>query len=346
MAKKYEALEKENCGMRLLGLFACFLTIISNYWEIGVSDTVFKGWLDYLKNFSTAVLLVVVSYALYRACKPVNVKKLLSYLGKMFYPIVVWAVIYWVIFILIDKFLEPGYSLKVKDLIWQIVTGSSQFLNPDMWVLNLFLIVSLVYMLISLISDKAGMAFMWILAVIMIIVRCFGIWGDFAGFSSYVRTLMNRLPETVVYMTAGLTLAHTNLLKDFKKHWLITQLAAVAILCLIRYVGLIGLSDKINLTLLTKALAAVTLTAFFYMIPFEYLALEAQRGLNTFFKPSLGIYAMQHLVAVLFHYFVSHRAINLETYTLLDSTIIFAICYVISFVLSKIPTRWIKMLVE
>ena len=339
---KYE----NNCGMKLLGLISTFLLICVYNWEIGLSSTGFIGWLAYLMDYSIAFIVIIASFSLYKASVSSSARKSILMALRTLWPIVVWTLIYWGIFKLVDIFLEPGYGLSWKSVLRQIITGSNPMINPDMWVLNLILIIGLLFMLLMTVSNKVAMAVMWIVTAVVLVLCVFNLWPTFDGAKESTQLLLKKVPAMITYMCAGTSLAHAGIYKDLKKHWIIAQLASLAMTILMRYLNPFGKISGLDFSLLDKAFVGIFVVSFMYYVPFDKFSKSVQEDIDAFIGCSLGVFCLQHLIGVLFHYFVTHRSVNLEAYTLLDSTLIFVICFLISLIISKIPSKLVKLLVE
>ena len=120
--RSYKNYSGYNMGICLLRMFACFCVIVSGNWEINVATTGALGWVNYLKDYSVAVFMILAFYFSEKMIATSDTDRLMKRLLKLVVPLFAWAVIYWIFYKVLQEVLYPGYEIKVKDLLWQKLT--------------------------------------------------------------------------------------------------------------------------------------------------------------------------------------------------------------------------------
>lgn len=335
-----------NPGISILRMLMCFLVIVSYNWEINVTTTGALGWLNYLKLFPVPVFMLVSFFFNEKMLNSLEGSRLWQRILKLFVPLAGWAVIYWCFYKFLQETFYPGYSIRLKDLGWQIATGNNTFINDTMWFQVNLIILTLLFALVILIARKFHNVLFAVLAVGCIVIQYTGFTWLPGGLKSELAGCLGRLPEMLPCAVVGFVLADTNVLNRLRKFWIVTMIISLAGLFLVRRYGLFTDPSGYGFAGIKYIVVAFLLVALFYAPPLEMLPKFIKVIIEWLTKYTLGIYCMHRLVINFLHYFVSHRSVNLEIFTLTDCILVYVICYVICFIIARIPCKWIKMMVE
>lgn len=337
-----------NLGISLLKMFMCFLVIVSHIWGVNVVYTGPLGWIYYLREYSVPVFMMVSFVFSEKMLNNLDGEKLWKRIVKLVVPLFVWALIYWLFYKLLEEFLYPGYNIRLRDLFWQMFTGNSIYLNGTMWFQVDLIILTLLFALISLIAQKYKNSVFALLATACIVLQYSGTLHFIFKFKSELVGPTGRLFEMLPLAVIGYMLAYFGVLENSRKCWITTMIISVVGIRLMRYYGVIAAPAKQTFDYggIGKIVMALLLIFLCYAPPLEKLPKFVHIIVKWLTRYTFGIYCMHRLVATLLHYFISHRTWDIETFTFVDCVVTYLLCYFISFLISLIPCKWTRMLVE
>ena len=348
--RSYKNYSGYNMGICLLRMFACFCVILSGNWEINVATTGALGWVNYLKDYSVAVFMILAFYFSEKMIASSDTDRLLKRLLKLVVPLFAWAVIYWAFYKVLQEVLYPGYEITVKDLLWQMVTGNSIYLNRAMWFQAVLIVLTVLLWLIVFITNKFHNPIFGLLSIACIYAEYAGLMLFINNYRSELAGSLGRIHEMFPLAVLGYMLAYFGLIEKSRKHWIITMIFTVVALWLVRRFGVFAdpSVQTFGYAGIKKIVVAVILVFLCFAPPLEKLPKFVRTIIEWMTKYTLGIYCMQGLVTTLLHYFISHRniGIEMETYTIFDCIRISVVCYAICFLIARIPSKWTRMLVE
>lgn len=337
-----------NLGISLLKMLMCFLVIVSHIWGVNVTYTGPLGWLYYLREYSVPVFMILTFFFNEKTIDNLDGKKLGSRIVKLIVPLWGWAVIYWVFYKLLEEFLYPGYELRIRDLWWQMFTGNSIYLNGTMWFQVDLIVLTILFAIIAFLARKFKNAVFAILSWACILLQYSGTLLFIYKWKSELVGCCGRFFEMLPMATIGFMLAYFGLLEKSRKNWIVTMLISIIAIRFLRY-------DKpfapvpvqtFDYGGLDKIAVGLALIFLFAAPPLEKLPKFVHKIVEWLTKYTLGIYCMHRLVSTLLHYFISHRTWDIETFTFIDCVAVYVISYLISFLISLIPCKWTKMMVE
>lgn len=348
--KDYKNYSHYNMGICLLRMMACFLVIAANNWEINTPSSGALGWLYYLRNYSVSIFMILAFCFCEKMIATSDTDRLLKRLVKLIVPLFAWAIIYWIFYKVLSEVLYPGYNISVKDLLWQMFTGNSIYLNSFMWFSAVLIVLTVLIFVIAFITNKFHNPILGLLAILCIYAEYAGLMLFLTRYKAEIAGSVGRLHEMFPLAVLGYMIAYFGLVEKSRKHWIITMLFAVVALWLIRRFGVFAdpSVQTFGYAGIKMIVTALLLVFLFFAPPLEKLPKFIRVIIEWLTKYTLGIYCMQSLVATLLHYYISHRniGIELETYTIFDCIRIYAVCYAICFLISRIPCKWTRMLVE
>ena len=337
-----------NLGISMLKMLACFLVIVSHIWGVNIVYTGPLGWIYFLREYAVPVFMILAFFFSQKMITQSDWDKIFKRIIKLIVPLFVWALIYWIFYKLLQEFLYPGYDLKVKDLFLQMFTGNSVYLNGTMWFQVNLIVLTLALALIVFVANKFHNELFALCAIVCIYLQYAGTMLFIYKFKAEIAGSVGRLHEMIPMAVIGYFLAYYGLLEKSRKHWITTILVSLVSLWMIRYYTVIPKPDVQTFDYggLRHIVLGLILIFMFYAPPLEKLPKFVHVIVEWLTKYTLGIYCMHRLVGTLLHYFISHRTIDIETFTFFDCVLIYVISYVISFLIARIPCKWTRMLVE
>ena len=81
-------------------------------------------------------------------------KKVQRRLYRLFLPYVFWTCAYWLFYVFLSKILDFGETYGVSDLLWQLLFGHRQSMNPPMWFQADLIILFIIFIGIFFVCKK------------------------------------------------------------------------------------------------------------------------------------------------------------------------------------------------
>ena len=115
-------------------MLMCFEVVCCHYW-ICEKDNVptFLIPIYTLKDCAVPIFMTLSFYYFYKYLDKMDWSILHARIKRLYFPQVAWAVIYWVVFMLMEVLFKLDRLHGIKPLLWQMITGHSKELNPSMW---------------------------------------------------------------------------------------------------------------------------------------------------------------------------------------------------------------------
>ena len=337
-----------NLGISILKMIMCFMVIVSHIWGVNVVHDGPLGWVYYLREYAVPVFMILTFFFSEKMLDQLDAKKIGKRIVKLIVPLWGWAVIYWIFYKLLEEFLYPGYDLKVKDLFWQMFTGNSIYLNGTMWFQVDLIVLTLLFALIIFVAQRFKNVVFAILSFACVLLSYLGTLLVLFKLKSELVGCVGRFFEVLPMAVIGFMLAYYGILDKSRKPWIATMVLGIVFLRFLRYYKPfspvpVQTFDYAGFDKLAVALALIFV---FNAPPLEKLPKAVHKIVEWVTKYTLGIYCMHRLVSNLLHYFISHRTWDIETFTFIDCVVTYVLCYIISFLISLIPCKWTKMMVE
>ena len=147
----------------------------------------------------------------------------------------------------------------------------------------------------------------------------------------------------IPYAVLGFFCAYFDIFESLRNHKIIFILFPIIIIFLLIYTIVnsapgFGYSNNNNLLL------AFFVTGFAYILPLQNSPEKIKKVIKFITKYTLGIYCMHRLIALGIKFFLIKLEIDFNTFVLAIAAYI--VSFLLSFVISKIPCRLLKMLVD
>ncbi len=328
--------EKIDLNLALLRMLMCFGVILAHCWNQKGYDSIIFAPFKEIQILAAPVFMVLAFYfsaSLYTSHKK---SKLNHRMIRLLIPHIGWALIYWIIFFLIEQ-------TPITELFWQIFTGSSTVLNPTMWFQVVLIIYTLLFwFLFDHLDEKSAS-----IIIITLSLLCFIL--EFSGFNySLFRELrfelkytFGRLVELFPYAALGYLLKRFEVLKSLKKYRypvLIISFLLLPLPYLVEFPTCKGLGYAGIIILYW----AILMIVFFEMLPFEKLSTPFKKTIIYVTSYTSGIYCCHRLVFYLLNRIFS--SISFDRFS--GCILIYALSYLLCHLIDLIPNRKTKSLVS
>lgn len=348
--------EKEksyNYSIAFMKAFFSFLVVCCHYWT--PKDPTFYPTAALLRLIGVAVpVFVITSFFLTaKIYQEQDFPKLKKRLWRLAFPYVIWGVVYFAGYSLIDLLIKQvswkdglRLDLTVTDLLWQLGLGSSEKLCPQLWYSFVLIVMTVVIWLLFKLGQKYTPFLLAVLSAGMFVLQYTGLNFKVFGAMRYeMRYPLGRLCEMLPFVCLGILLA-MGILQKLSQRRVLVAIGAGATLLLIGICGwFTTMPESFTyggiFTLLYGGLAFL----FFYMLPMEKLPEYIRKILKFLARYSFGVFCIHFGVGYLWNAVLCRR-FGWQTNTMLQCLVIYAISLLVSFLISRIPGKLSKQLVE
>lgn len=283
-----------------------------------------------------------------------NTERINKRMWRLVFPYICWSVIYYLIYKLIDLLLicfawNDGLriDLSYKDLIWQIVFGSSEKLCPPLWFQFDIIVITLLIWIIYKYAPK----YVWRILILGLIIT-YGLqysglnYAMFGWLGYEMRYSLGRLVEVFPAVCIGLAFAYSSLLEFFREHRIYTMIICALSMVEISYLGLLTTPEKdFYYSGIYKTIYAVLAFIFFYVFPFGILPNSIKKILKFLSKYSFGVFCIHFGVGFLWNAILC-RCFGLRENTFIQCLSIYFISIFLSWAISRVPLKYLKYLVQ
>ena len=345
---------KYNYSIAFIKVFMSFCVICCHFWATGDPSFYPVAFMYRMRDVAAPVFILVSFLLTYKMYLKPDVQKLKQRLYRLLVPYFTWGVIYYLgcllIGIILSKIrIENDFVIRFtkKDLMWQLLFGCDRYLAPQFWYqFNLVVFIVLFWLLFRFLRKPAKYILI-ALAVLALVSEYSGLnYFIFARFEYEIWWPGGRLTELFPCAVAGFFLADLKLMKKLKIYWEITFTAAAVLMLMISYAVTIpapeyGFSYSGIYVLLYTILAFILM----YVIPWEKLPAAALKVLRFLSRYSFGVYCIHYFIGRVWSDIICvNRGWTRDTF--LSCVIIYAVSVLLSWLISQVPGKFFRMLVE
>lgn len=343
MDKKAVNYNKINYGFSLLKMLLAFEVLLGHFADWSEYDPRIVWPFRELVSLAVPCFVMISFYFLTNSFLSRDEKKFKVRMERLLVPQIGWAIIYYVIYLLLDTFLHTGLHSGFQDLIWQILTGHSRYLNATMWYQTNIIFISILFYLIFKKADnkKAVMSLIGLM-VFCYILQISGINRALFGELEFeLKYPLGRIAEMIPFAVYGFLIRYYDLYEKLKRYRYLIMPLCVVLFLLGFYIPWPEFKD-FGFSGFAKPYLALCVMTFAYMCPFELLPLACKKIILTISDYSLGIYCIHRLVNTLLLVFVP--SISLHSFE--RCIMLYIVCYFICMLISKIRNKKVQMLVN
>ena len=340
---------KVNYGLAVLKMFMCFEVVLIHFWN----DTDYSSMLTpfmLLRNFAVPTFMLIsfiLGEKLFERMDPTSIKRRI---WRLFWPQLGMAVIYWSFYNLLYICTRVGNVCSIKALLWQIATGTSEGLNPTMWYTTVLIFLTILFWIIwYLFKGNKGIVIMCILLVSSLILQYTGV--NFILFNNLRYELkypFGRCIEMMPYAVIGFLIMYYKVYERLEKDRYRILLGALVLTGVLffsfRRMPNITKINGFGYAGIYLIAMAVLITTIAYYFPFQKFPQIIQNLIVVLTKYTLGIYCMHRLVGKCMILVFERMGIEVGTFAM--CICIYILCYGFSALISHIPTKMAKHLVE
>ena len=343
MKKTKKELDKINYGFSMLKMLLAFEVVLGHFCEWKQYDSLVMWPFRELVSISVPCFMIMSFYLMTKSLLVRDDSKFKNRLVRLVVPLFGWAIIYWVVMIILDVVFHSGIHVGIHNLLWQAFTGHDTILNPSMWYqLNIIFINIIFYYLFKKFGNKKGYIALVILMLICYALQYSGInYMLFKDLRFELKWPLGRFAEMIPYAVIGVTLKYFDVYEKLKKYRFI-----IMPLCVVLF--LFGFSipwhemDDFYFSGLCKPYLALWVITFAYYAPLEYFSYSLKKLMLLFSNFTLGIYCIHRLVNYLLMVFKP----NLPMLSFEKCILIYALSYAICYFINLIPNKYAKSLVN
>ncbi len=333
-----------NAGLDLLRAFMSFQVILCHFWD--GAGTGWKIWLDFFRGYAVPVFMLMSFFLTEKTLISCDGKKIKKRLKRLLIPFLFWPFVYWFVFNIVNLW-KSEYELgcSITDLLWQLFMGHT--FNAAMWYQLDLILLTLFFVGILCFFKRYYMHIFYICMMAAWFFQYSG-WNKqlFGGLRFEMTYPLGRLAEMLPYAVCGFAMARLRGHKDLG-HTLVPGggiIASILFIMLVRYYPVFVEIDGFGYSGFRRFFVAIALVALFYLLPFHKLPGAVLRLLYKSTRFTMGIYCMHLLVGQLLR--VMFMELNIAVSPLKQCVLIYILCYIISYGLSKIPVAFVQKLVE
>lgn len=300
-----QRINKTNIGISLLKMLMAFEVVLAHFCKWGKHYPIYLYPFKTLVSLAVPVFFVISFYFTEPLIISKNTGKKIDRLRKLFMPQFVWAIIYFVIFCLLDSLAFANEKVTAMDLFFQVITGHSSKLNSAMWFqFDLIIVTALFCAIFSKTSTKKGFAAIVIITLTCVLLQITGI--NYRLFSNMIFELkypLGRITETIPFACIGFSLRYFNALETLKKY----RYYVIPICIILFFIGLSIdwiLFDDFGYGGFAKLYLSSLPVIVAYIFPFEKLSSKAKSFVLDISSNTLGIYCCHIMVAKILKTFI------------------------------------------
>ncbi len=360
MKKTNETIGKKlNIGINLLRILLTFGVVINHFWWTATPGQ-YTGWYKVLwqwRGLAVPMFMTMTFFFTADRFRTGDVLWLKKRFRRLYEPFVFWALVYWVVRLVVSKF-DAWYSVSFTDLLWQLALGSSKKLCMQLWFHSTLIILTAVFFLAFRVvrCEKANFYLAFGAIMLGFTLQYTPLNDAMFGWMPFeAKYPLGRLASMLPYAGAGFLLAAAkDRLESLSSGIRITVvlfglwLAWLIIYChvcprprsAVGYVG-IGLS-----------LIAWSIMPFFYYMPFDRLPAAFSKAILGVSKYCMGVYCFHLLFGQIVFDFVfrgtktATQHGELRVFTLTQCLIVWVLSYLCCWLIARIPFNFFKRVVE
>lgn len=339
--------EKHNnrIGIELLRVVMSFCVVLIHFW----SPEKRTESLMPIANFTAYAVPVFMFMSFFLTqkrfvCKDSSYNK--KRLWRLIWPQIGWTIIYCSIYAVMDKVAGTERIKGLSDFFWQLFTGHSPKINAAMWYQVAIILLTAMFMSIFYyFSIKNGLAVIWGLMIFSIVWQYSGVnYALFSNLRSELRYPLGRFLEMIPYATTAFLISYFQIHKKMEKYRILSLLGIMLITGLLMKYRLIFSPEGFGYSGIQKVLIAYGLIMIAWLFPFEKIPFMVSKIIAVLSKYTLAVYCMHNLIGRFMKSIFGRLGLESETFFM--CVIVYITCYIIAFMISQIPIKLCKQLVE
>lgn len=298
-------IKEKNVGISILRIIMCFEVILVHYWFISDINTlpVYLIPFEKIRLLAVPVFFIISFMLIGNIMENIDINKIKKRMCRLFIPYVGWALIYFFI-------LRVAYLLGIsadkphgKDLLYQLLTGSSFALDPPLWfhadLIVLTIILFFVFFCIK--NTEITITFIGLGTLFCIYLQYSGINVKF--FSEYpieFKYTFGRIAETLPFAYLGFLLYYFDIILKLKTYWYHVCFLALGSIAILYTQNIFQpLLADYSYGGFEKIFLALMIVLIFISIPFQTLPEYILTGIDYISKYTMGIYCIHWMMGII-----------------------------------------------
>lgn len=338
---------KRNYGLEILRAWMCFEVVLHHFWNEERCTSPAGVFFIVFKEAAVPVFMLMSFFFTEKMFVGQNFKKFFQRLFRLLFPHVVWTAVYFLLYSAVDFLFNSRLAGGLSGLLEQLFFGTA--FNSTMWFQVHLVILTVLFFLIFRLNGVVAHCIV-VAGVLFSFAGQYVLFRGFLVLDGSVHTFLGRLFNMFVMACVGFYASYFELpqrLERFVHKKPAVQIvayavlfSAIAVLAVIRrcFEPIVWAGNFL------LACEALFLFLLFYLIPFDFMPEKMRGNVMNATRFTMGIYVLHRLVAKV--PFILLDRLGFPTRRFWECVLIYLICYGMSFLISRIPGRFPKLLVE
>ncbi len=333
-----------NLGISILRMWMAFEVILVHRMSWSGYDGPVFSFLKSCELFSVPVFLIISFYLSASVIENGSDEKVKQRFIRLIIPQVGWAIVCWLVYVITDIVFMHVLDHGIMDLLIAIVSGCRQNTNPSTWFQAVLIILTVFYCLVFRLFNKSTA---WIIVhlsvVFAMMIQADGRYYHFFEYQSYeVMNTIGRIFEVMPYAGLGLILKRIDIFERLKDRRYIAIVVSAFLFIggfyftFPQYEGFFAGFYPIYMGLF--------LFLIFLLLPLENVSSEMRKVIYHVTRFTLGVYCAHRLVYGIMD--IVYELLHLEPKAFTRCIMTYLACYIMSVIMSKIPIRVFRRMVE
>ena len=337
--------QDKKVGLDLLRLVMSFCVVLIHYWSDQTRPLILQP-IAKITGYAVPVFMFMSFYLTQKGYLRKDVNYIKKRLWRLVWPQIGWSFVYCGIYMMLDLAFGTDKIHGISDLWWQLFTGHSPRINPAMWYQMVISLLTLIYFgIFYYFPIKTGLISIVVLMILAVNIQYselnFILFGDLRFELKYP---LGRICEMIPYATAGFLTSYFEVHKKCKKLQIPVAVVTMIFTWILMNHEFVFSPEGFGYSGVQKVLIAFGMITLAVMLPFEKLPAGVSNMITLLSKYTLAVYCMHNLIG---RFMISvFIRLGLESGTFFMCVMIYIICYIIAFVISKIPIKLCGQLVE
>ena len=355
-----------NIGISLLRIWMCFEVVLEHFktwdWDSLNQTSKLHQHICSFLNFNMFMAVPCFMILAFMFTDIVQITKeeeqLKRRLIRLIIPVIFWAILYLIVYLILDYVYGTKLLQFKTDLLWQIAFGHAY--NRTLWFQFDLIVITLLYVCIFKYLAKKN-AF-----TVIVFLTLFALMAQYSNMNAiimqkinlggypktYVLEPLGRLCEMIPYATIGVLIKEFNIFDgdDSIFRILFKIISSIIIIIFLKNVSVFYTPSGFVYQGLLKIVIAFFYVFIFYRIHRLLISSKlnicvVRGGVNFIAKYTMGIYFTQRLIASILYTTGLYSFFRMVKGSFYDCIIIWILSFIICYLLSLIPVKFIKQCV-
>ena len=310
--------------------------------------------LDRLRGVAAPMFFIVSFFLASRFFAKTDCMSLVKRLKRLYSPYFFWPVVYFLVYIFALFVIKASdadsyiiFPLRRADIVMQLTMGSNKDLCPQLWFQFAIIVVTLVSWIVFKTTGKYA-------PYVMTTLAAAGLWLQYSEINYHLFSRcsyeycypLGRLAEVFPYAVIGILLYKSGSIGRLKRYRLPVMALCFAVMLFISYRGFLpSPAAGFSYSGLNKLLYATLAFIAFNTLPVDRAPEKLKRAIRFLARYTLGVYCIHYGIGYCWDNIICVRY-GLRADTMIQCIVIYAVSILLSWLISLIPIRLAKMVVQ